>query len=448
MPPPGSAAASTLSALPLTAGREFAAGSSTSSKTAAAGVEAVDVDFAVVGTRGGSGSASSSSSSSAASISFRASPVAVVVTPPASPATLPAVSARAAVVVEPGFHTVKGPFHANEDRLGVVLDLREAGAPPGLLDRPITLALMCDGHDGSTCADFLTRGGFLAALFGALRGAAAGGAAGGAGGGGMVAAVAAAAAAAAAVGGVGGKAPVGSPLPASPDWKAIMVATFAAAEAGWIAHVASRRAGRRGGTGAAALSGACVTAMLLDGTTLVAANVGDCRAVLVPLAEAGAGGSLAAGRAAAAGAVVLTTDHRAAAPAERARMVRLAGPNVVRAGRVLGVLEPSRTIGDLGEKARTRPGVISVEPDVTVTTLPTGGGGSADAAPTAAIVLATDGVWDTLATSCVATVVGGMCAAAAAPTATAANIASAARAGGSQDDISCIVMTVRPALGV
>jgi len=49
------------------------------------------------------------------------------------------------------------------------------------------------------------------------------------------------------------------------------------------------------------------------------------------------------------------------AQAERKRILSAGG--FIRNGRVIGVLEPTRTIGDLEEKARTRPGVISAVPD-------------------------------------------------------------------------------------
>jgi serine/threonine protein phosphatase PrpC len=100
-------------------------------------------------------------------------------------------------------------------------------------------------------------------------------------------------------------------------------------------------------------SGACVTAaVVLGGRTLVVGNVGDARTVLLRPRAGGATGAAAA--------EILTEDHRAADAGERARILRAGG--FVSFGRVMGVLEPSRTIGDLDEKSteRGRRSVIAV----------------------------------------------------------------------------------------
>jgi protein phosphatase 2C family protein 2/3 len=85
-------------------------------------------------------------------------------------------------------------------------------------------------------------------------------------------------------------------------------------------------------------SGCCGCLVLIRGSTLWAANVGDCRAVIVR--DSGKG-------------VPLTNDHRASEKSEKER-IRAAG-GTVKDGRVYGVLMPSRTIGDLQEKPAGNP---------------------------------------------------------------------------------------------
>lgn len=91
-------------------------------------------------------------------------------------------------------------------------------------------------------------------------------------------------------------------------------------------------------------AGACVNACLLAGPWLWCANLGDCRACHVDLE------SLAV--------TWLSRDHQADAPEERRRIEDAGGK--VQDGRVGGLLEPSRTLGDMDVKVRL-PGAVSAE---------------------------------------------------------------------------------------
>ena len=97
-------------------------------------------------------------------------------------------------------------------------------------------------------------------------------------------------------------------------------------------------------------SGTCALAALMRGHRLIVANLGDCRALLLR------------SQAHPQSMVQLTTDQRATEPAEHKRITS-AGGHVVD-GRVLGVLIPSRTLGDFPWKDREGGGAISSEPEV------------------------------------------------------------------------------------
>lgn len=121
-------------------------------------------------------------------------------------------------------------------------------------------------------------------------------------------------------------------------------------------------------------SGSCAVTALVCGGDIVIAHAGDCRAVM----REGKTTS------------VLTKDHRPSDPEEKAR-IRAAG-GFIKAGRVMGVLAPSRGFGDLDVKrSAPSPDVVISEPDVIQITLP-------DNMPKQPghtfCVLATDGVWD------------------------------------------------------
>ena len=190
-----------------------------------------------------------------------------------------------------GHATLKGRFHGNEDRVSITA--LHSSPQPGCI------VLLCDGHDGLQCATFV-------------------------------------------------QSHFPRDLPTD-NAGAALTQAFAHVEGEWIAHVrsAQSRGIRRGG---GISSGACVTAVVVRGTHIAAANVGDSRAILRR-----ADGSVA----------VLTDDHRCANPTERERILRLGGPGAIRNGRVVGVLEPTRTIGDLEEKLAAGPEVISAVPSVT-----------------------------------------------------------------------------------
>eukprot|EP00050_Salpingoeca_kvevrii_P010858 m.10937 g.10937 ORF g.10937 m.10937 type:complete len:307 (-) comp3117_c0_seq1:30-950(-) len=91
-------------------------------------------------------------------------------------------------------------------------------------------------------------------------------------------------------------------------------------------------------------SGACIVAALVRGCHLSVAWAGDCRAVMY--------------NAAADSSVALTVDHTARNPAEVDRLC--AAATRVRNGRILGILEPSRTIGDADVKRKCPRGLISL----------------------------------------------------------------------------------------
>jgi serine/threonine protein phosphatase PrpC len=127
---------------------------------------------------------------------------------------------------------------------------------------------------------------------------------------------------------------------------------FAAVEAGWEARVSGLKAAKAVTPAAGITAGSCLTAVLLRGAHVTVANCGDCKVIL---------------RRADGTVETLTTDHRCSNEGERRRILERGG--FIRNGRVIGVLEPTRTIGDLQEKFACRPGVISAEPDVHVTRL-------------------------------------------------------------------------------
>lgn len=200
------------------------------------------------------------------------------------------------LVLSHGHATLKGRFHANEDRVSITALPNYPDSSPR--SPAGCLVLLCDGHDGLQCATFV-------------------------------------------------QSHFPRDLPVDNAGTALTRA-FAHVEGEWIAHVRSaqsRGIRRSGGIS----SGACVTAVLVRGTHITAANVGDSRAIFRR-----ADGSVA----------VLTDDHRCANPTERERILRLGGPGAIRNGRVVGVLEPTRTIGDLEEKLVAGPDVISSVPFV------------------------------------------------------------------------------------
>mmetsp|Transcript_8772 Transcript_8772/g.16667 ORF Transcript_8772/g.16667 Transcript_8772/m.16667 type:complete len:331 (+) Transcript_8772:44-1036(+) len=130
-----------------------------------------------------------------------------------------------------------------------------------------------------------------------------------------------------------------------------------------------------------ATAGTCVVSCLVAGRFIWCANLGDCRAAIVPLQPLRANSVPILD-----GLCWMSCDHKASDCAERQR-IEEAGGRVID-GRVDG-LEPSRSLGDFDVKQQTAEGVISIVPDVRRYELGDGSG------PAQAILIcATDGVWD------------------------------------------------------
>mmetsp|Transcript_102301 Transcript_102301/g.218968 ORF Transcript_102301/g.218968 Transcript_102301/m.218968 type:complete len:333 (+) Transcript_102301:96-1094(+) len=132
-------------------------------------------------------------------------------------------------------------------------------------------------------------------------------------------------------------------------------------------------------------AGSCVCSCLVAGRYIWCANLGDCRAVLLQLQVPEDGKAPAVK---VSGLHWLSKDQKASTP-EEAKRIALAGGKV-NGGRVEG-LEPSRTLGDFDVKTSTKPGVISIVPEIRRHEL---GDGSSNAQ--AILVCATDGVWDVI----------------------------------------------------
>jgi serine/threonine protein phosphatase PrpC len=219
------------------------------------------------------------------------------------PSEASASSGSPVLAFEVGTSTLKGQFHPNEDRLAVY------SAPSALEDSSSSqggvVVLVADGHDGSTCAEFVSKTAFMPAFEAALARRP-------------------------------GRGQEGEALS--------LKEAFSTCEALWESRVEQLKAAN---VTTGVTSGSCLTAAVLkaDGQVLTA-NVGDCRAVLRR-----SDGSLE----------ILSTDHRCSDPIERERILRLGG--VIKNNRVMG-LEPTRTLGDIMEKRATKPGVITCEPDV------------------------------------------------------------------------------------
>jgi len=144
-------------------------------------------------------------------------------------------------------------------------------------------------------------------------------------------------------------------------------------------------------------AGTCVLSCTIVGRYVWCANLGDCRATLIPLhtlPEAdGCEGESSPSALPPAPRISpplywLSQDQKASSPSER-RRIEAAGGTVID-GRVEG-LEPSRTLGDFDVKTLTRSGVISIVPEVRRYEL-----GDGKRLAQAIMVCATDGVWDVM----------------------------------------------------
>jgi len=133
-----------------------------------------------------------------------------------------------------------------------------------------------------------------------------------------------------------------------------------------------------------ATAGTCVCSCTVVGPYVWCANLGDCRAALVALQVPESAESPTRPTAV----NWMSRDHKASAPEERRRIMSLGGQ--VTNGRIEG-LEPTRTLGDFDVKLSTKPGVISIEPDVRCERL-----GDGTQTEQALLVCATDGVWDVI----------------------------------------------------
>lgn len=163
-------------------------------------------------------------------------------------------------------------------------------------------------------------------------------------------------------------------------------------------------------------SGCCACVVAIRGSVLCAANVGDCQAILITDK-----GSL----------VSLSRPHRATDVEEKAR-IRHKGGRVVQ-GRVMGVLEPSRVIGDIDIK-RNWPGCVIAEPYVLVRSLPYTRGQAASI-----VVVASDGVWDSLSQTRVSDLVIEAFGKQQDPREVSERLVQAAKEAGSGDDITVVV---------
>lgn len=134
-------------------------------------------------------------------------------------------------------------------------------------------------------------------------------------------------------------------------------------------------------------AGTCVLSCLIAGPFIWCANLGDCRAVYVPLHVPGQGEASSKGPK---GEVcLLSKDQKASSPHELERIRKLGGS--VERGRIEG-LEPSRTLGDFDVKCRVPPGVVSIVPEIRTYQV----GADSDLPAQGLLICATDGVWDIL----------------------------------------------------
>lgn len=131
-------------------------------------------------------------------------------------------------------------------------------------------------------------------------------------------------------------------------------------------------------------AGTCVNACLVVGRSVLCANLGDCRAVLIAVEAPTSPVSPAK----ASHITWMSRDHKASTPHERKRILEAGGQ--VLDGRVEG-LEPSRTLGDFDVKLATQPGVISIIPEIRHVEISDG-----EIARHAILFCGTDGVWDVI----------------------------------------------------
>lgn len=137
-------------------------------------------------------------------------------------------------------------------------------------------------------------------------------------------------------------------------------------------------------------SGACATIVITKGDELIVGNIGDCRAVMVPVSKTGSYQAP----------VKLTEDHRAGCASENLRINAAGGK--VRDGRVM-TLEPSRSFGDIDVKLAAGKDVVIASPDVDKVFIHRGHkipkkklSMKSFVENRPFLIIATDGVWDVL----------------------------------------------------
>jgi serine/threonine protein phosphatase PrpC len=138
-------------------------------------------------------------------------------------------------------------------------------------------------------------------------------------------------------------------------------------------------------------SGVCILNVLNAGRHLWCGNLGDCRGAYIPI-ESVPTSSDEPSELRFGNLVWISRDLKASDPQEVDRITK-AGGRVIE-GRVQGVLEPSRTLGDFDVKrACQKENIISIIPEVRYHDL-AADTNSRDPIGCGIILLATDGVWD------------------------------------------------------
>ena len=166
-------------------------------------------------------------------------------------------------------------------------------------------------------------------------------------------------------------------------------------------------------------SGSTALCCAVLGTTLYVANLGDSECVL--------GTRSSSGKARYAG-EVLTRKHNPTTPEEKRRIAQLGGSVVF--GRLFGTLAVSRGLGDMAYKQAGKE-YVSVVPHVAVRALDR---------TARFLVLACDGLWDTVSYDAAARRVGEMLDAGAPPGAAAHALCEMTLSRGSQDNVSVVVV--------
>lgn len=169
-------------------------------------------------------------------------------------------------------------------------------------------------------------------------------------------------------------------------------------------------------------SGSTALCCAVLGTTLYVANLGDSECVLGTC-----NGSKKGGKGRYTG-TVLTRKHNPTTAEEKRRIAQLGGSVVF--GRLFGTLAVSRGLGDMAYKQAGKE-YVSVVPHVTVRALDR---------TARFLVLACDGLWDTVTYDAAARRVGEMLDAGAGPDAAAHALCEMTLARGSQDNVSVVVV--------